>query len=210
MLISPANAYIDTLIIPEKQYRAKAYERAFGQSGRLHPLAGKSWLGEYSFRPFDVKTTRFDFLYSRSARKALSWRGREPSVEVVPKGSNISAAWSAQTASLELADLYSTHRCLLIEKCPEALVNGRLQGWKEGDPRGASELSRSNMWQTVAQVLLMLSSSVPEVATYNELKLSSLLVERKIVKADATKEALKGWIPNIMDDFGLKSRSSES
>ena len=56
----------------------------------------------------------------------------------------------------------------------------------------------------------MLSSSVPEVATYNELKLSSLLVERKIVKADATKEALKGWIPNIMDDFGLKSRSSES
>ena len=90
------------------------------------------------------------------------------------------------------------------------LVNGRLQGWKDGDIRGASKLSRKKMWETVAEMLSHVSFPLPEVASYTDLKRSGVLEERRTVKADATKAALNGWIPNITDDFSLESRPSKS
>lgn len=66
------------------------------------------------------------------------------------------------------------------------------------------------MWEAVDQVLSLLPAAFPDEASYMGLKRSGMLEERRSVKADATREALKGWIPNITDDFKLKSRLSES
>ncbi|UKZ74065.1 hypothetical protein TrVFT333_001720 [Trichoderma virens FT-333] len=43
LLVNPANAYIDTLVLPESQFSAAACERAFSAVGRMKPVAGKQW-----------------------------------------------------------------------------------------------------------------------------------------------------------------------
>lgn len=211
LLVNPSNAYINTLILPEYQYREIACQRAFGQAGRFNPLSGKAWAGGYSFRSFDVKTTKVDFCYSRNIRKHLGQGDSNASPEAVLKASNISTAWIAQAPSSMTIEPHSSYeKRLLLRMCLETLVNGRLQGWKKGDLRGASKMSRKKHWDSVVKVLALLSASFPEVASYTGMKHSDMLVERTIVKAEAINEALKGWISNIEDNFEIVSHLGES
>ncbi len=205
LLLSPANAYIDTLILPSSQYRSEACQRAFGSSGRLQSLNGRQWSGGYTFCPFDVDTTEFEFVHSRRRGDSCQLRAKIGH-DISLKGSNVTAVWSARSLLLESADLNGVSKAegSLIQNSSEVLIKGRLQGWKAADPRGASRVSRKKTWQAVAEVLSALSSTAPVASTYEDLKLSGALAERRTVKAEATADALKGWIPNIMDDFALR------
>lgn len=176
LLVSPANAYLDTLIIPTAQYRPEACERAFGPTGRMKPVADKSWSGGFEYRPFRVQPTDSLFRFSRQAAQARL---------KTSKGSNISAVWTTRRQ--------------------ETLINGVSLGRKQLDPKGASMLSRKLMWQSVIQVMSMLAlpalESVKGFSSYERVKRSDLLESRRRVKAEARSEALKGWIRNESDDF---------
>lgn len=168
LLVSPTNAVIDTLILPHDQYRKEACERAFGLAGRMLPVVGSNWLGGYGFRPFRLETTGITFHNSRRAA------GRN--VDGC-RGSNISAVW---TPRLE-----------------ETLINGVLQGRKQTDLKGASALSRVQIWNLLLETINL--SDIPtlrnihELHTYPEMKVSQGLRDRRRVKTDVKEKALKGW-----------------
>lgn len=169
MLVSPANAYLDTLILPNAQYRSIACERSFGATGRMKPLNGLNWSGNYAFHPFKIETTNLDFKYSRSRAVAGSvGKG---------KGSNISAAWNPHVQ--------------------ETLINGVLQGRKQTDLRGASALSRSWTLDFMREMysLVGMQTWKQDVPTsdYRGLKGCDVLEARRQVKNRVKQEALKGW-----------------
>jgi tRNA-specific adenosine deaminase 1 len=62
-LLSPRNAYITTLTLPNSSYSASGCARAF--STRLSSLVGREWGDGYSWQPFSVQTTGIEFAYSR-------------------------------------------------------------------------------------------------------------------------------------------------
>lgn len=144
----------------------------------MTPVAGMVWLGDYGFRPFRVATTDHDFVFSHQNAQARSG---------VCKGSNISAVWT----------LYGQ----------EVLINGVLQGRKQDDPKGASMVSRKKIAELVHEVNSMLE--VPHLqpgqncASYAEFKASKLLEHRRQVKVEVKSKALRGWIPNVADDFEI-------
>ena len=168
LLISPENAYIDTLILPYHQHRQQACERAFGLAGRMSPVACATWPASYGFRPFRVETTDIDFHYSR--------RAAGTNLDAC-KGSNISAVWTPR------------HQ--------ETLINGVLQGRKQTDLNGASALSRMQIWHLLLETSSLIDSSVLEnvlkMPLYSEMKESQSLEHRRCVKEDVKCEALKGW-----------------
>ena len=177
LLISPENAYLDTLILPKAQCLQKGCERAFGLRGRMVSLDGKCWSSNYSFRPFKIASTELEFQYSRQKSQHRS---------EVAKGSNTSAIWTPNFI--------------------ETLVNGVLQGRKQSDPKGASRLSRRRMMELVRNIAEV--GSTPESIavpyfSYREAKEAQNLLDRRRVKADVTKEALRGWHKNAEDDFEL-------
>ncbi|KAK8225565.1 adenosine deaminase/editase [Phyllosticta capitalensis] len=190
LLVSPSNAYLQAVILPDSQHVPEASERAFSPRGRmstLSPELTQNWVqGGYDFRPFEVYTTLQEFAWSRRS-------GQSEDQKLVP--CNISA-------------LYTTHH-------KETLINGVLQGRRQTDPRGASVISRSGLWKRVAAIVeqipysrtqsrlaKVLSSSLD----YKSLKTSTLLQSRQQVKDDSKRCALKGWIPNHEDDsFDLSS-----
>jgi len=79
----------------------------------------------------------------------------------------------------------------------ETLVNGVLQGRKQTDPRGASLLSKNQIWNTF--IKLQFTSNVQErdnvnaMRKYQDLKKSDFLRVRREAKIKAKEEALKGW-----------------
>ncbi|KAK0625630.1 tRNA-specific adenosine deaminase 1 [Lasiodiplodia hormozganensis] len=138
LLLDPRTAYLRTLILPESQHVPAATTRAFGSSGRMAPLCSETsqtWPHAYTFRPFEVQTVSHEFEWSR--RSAL------PDQKLIP--CNLSA-------------LYTPLR-------NEVIINGALQGRKQGDIKGASVVSRRAMWSTVADIGKSLNQdSTPEVA----------------------------------------------
>lgn len=168
LLISPGNAYIDTLILPYHRYRPEACERAFGPAGRMLPVDNSTWLAGYEFRPFRVETAEIDFHYSRRvAGTNLNDR----------KGSNISAVWTPR------------HQ--------ETLINGVLQGRKQTDPLGASALSRMQIWNLLVETIGLIDALPPrnllKMSSYLDMKKSNGLEHRRRVKDDVKSEALRGW-----------------
>ena len=168
LLISPDNAYIDTLILPRDQYRQQACERAFGPSGRMLPVVGSNWPAHYNFCPFQIETTEITFHYSRRAA-CTNAKGC--------KGSNVSAVWTPN------------HQ--------ETLINGVLQGRKQTDRIGASALSRVQIWNLLLQTVNLLDNpslkSSLELSSYMDMKLSQGLKHRRHVKNNVKSQALKGW-----------------
>ncbi|PTB70540.1 hypothetical protein BBK36DRAFT_1108142 [Trichoderma citrinoviride] len=190
LFVDPGNAYIDTLVLPESQYFAAACERAFSPTGRMKPVVGKQWPGDYAFRPFRVEATSVEFAYSKRAVQARS--------EAI-SASNLAATWSASGFE-------------------ESILGGVLQGWKQFDVRGASKSSRRQMWITAKQLSEGLSAAnAPDTdrhrelrehfslaSSYQGLKDGPLLAERRHVKVQARQLALKGWVQNEGDsDFGI-------
>lgn len=176
LLVSPENAYIDTLILPSREYRQQACERAFGPAGRMSPVAGATWPAGYGFRPFRVETTDVDFHYSR--------RAAGMNLDTC-KGSNVSAVWTPR------------HQ--------ETLINGVLQGRKQTDLKGASALSRMQIWHLLLETSSLIGSpalaDVLKTPSYSEMKVSQYLEYRRCVKEEVKCEALMGW--NNEKSFGL-------
>jgi len=177
LLVSPGNAYLDTLILPHSRYRPQACERSFGAEGRMNPVATQIWPGGYAFHPFKVDTTELDFKYSR--RNA----GASPTGET--KGCNIAAVWNPHVQ--------------------ETLINGVLQGRKQTDPRGASALSKSRMFSLFSEIqsALEIRNWVGTVAMpdYQTLKKSDALEHRRRVKTEVKEKALRGWSGSSDDNL---------
>jgi len=179
LLVLPSRCYLQTLTLPESQYSASGCARAFGEHGRLHNLAGKLWAGCYAFLPFRIRTTTAEFEYSR---RSASARGAE---KLVP--SNIAAAWTPRAA--------------------ETLVGGVLQGRKQSDARGASMISRTNLWRLAREIAAAVPdlhsvNAVLQATSYPPIKDSKLLAGRRAVK-DHVRDALQGWPRNLGDEFSL-------
>lgn len=76
----------------------------------------------------------------------------------------------------------------------ETLINGVLQGRKQGDPKGASKLSRSGMWELWKEIHRIVDASgVPVDLSYEKMKEIDALASRRQVKEDTKRVALKGW-----------------
>lgn len=187
LLVDPANAYIDTLVLPQSQYSAAACERAFSATGRMKPVAGKQWAEGYAFRPFNVEATTVEFEFSKRAVQARS---------KAISASNLAATWSASGFQ-------------------ETILGGVLQGRKQFDIRGASKTSRRQIWVKSKELSYELSvsnagrhSAVQEhfssASSYQGIKDGPLLAERRYVKAQVRQLALKGWVQNEGDSsFGI-------
>lgn len=170
-------------------------------------MANQPWLGGYSFRPFGVKTTNVEFEYSAAVSSRLTQGDNTSSPDIKLKGTNVSAVWIAPSSSSGPSGLHLSQQGKLWHggAYGEALVNGRLQGYKEGDVRGASVLSRKKLSQAVLDVLALSPATFPKVSTYIDLKRSDMLEDRRAVKKDVTNMALQGWPPNTEDnhDFAV-------
>ena len=177
MLISPENAYLETLILPQLRYSVSAVERAFTSDGRLNLVPDRHWGGGYSFRPFKTVPTSMEFSLSQTSIRRLSSH---------PKVSNLSAIW---TQSLQ-----------------EVLINGVPQGKKQVDLKGASALSRSKMASQVlsyAMSLALVPQQASQGLTYSELKAWGIFQERKVVKEEMIQHGLCNWVRNRVDDFPI-------
>ncbi|KAF1919146.1 tRNA-specific adenosine deaminase, partial [Ampelomyces quisqualis] len=174
LLISPGNAYIHTLILPESQYVPAACNRAFSRSGRLKHVSDETWKGGYVWKAFDIKPTSREFTWSR--------RNIGPGEKAVP--SNLSAVYTPAWQ--------------------ETLIGGVLQGRKQFDPRGASAICRRSMWKIATQIAglvgVPLLAKVLGKRTYGDMKTDEVFSHRKRIKQDIRKDALKGWIKNTGDD----------
>ena len=86
LLISPENAYLDTLILSKRQCLLHAIERALRQTGRMKSTLEERWSDGYSFEPFKGEGTELDFDFSRQSSQCSS--------EMV-KGCSTSAVWTS-------------------------------------------------------------------------------------------------------------------
>ncbi|EKG17284.1 Adenosine deaminase/editase [Macrophomina phaseolina MS6] len=184
LLLDPRNAYLSTLVLPESQHVPAATTRAFSSTGRMASLVHdktNAWPSGYLFRPFQVHTASREFEWSR--------RSGQPGQTLIP--CNLSALYTPQRQ--------------------EVIINGSLQGRKQGDVKGASAVSRRAMWSAVAGVVRQLEhDACPEISQlvgtiaesreYASLKQSPLLLERQQVKDIAKRNALCGWVKNVADD----------
>ena len=80
----------------------------------------------------------------------------------------------------------------------EALVNGVLQGRKQSDARGASAISRTEIFNKFLEISAMPGTlegeDFWEMCSYKKTKNSEALADRRDVKNKAKEEALKGWV----------------
>ncbi|KAF3006591.1 hypothetical protein E8E13_007046 [Curvularia kusanoi] len=179
LLVSPRNAYIQSLVLPKSQYVPAACERAFSRTGRLQGLVDDTihrWRGGYRWQQFDVRPTSREFTWSR--------RNVAPTQKAV--ASNLSAVY---TPSWQ-----------------ETLIGGVLQGRKQTDIRGASKISRRLSWglamQLAALVALPLARDVLEQTSYRDVKKYATLEARIAIKQDVQGHGLGGWVKNEGDaDF---------
>ncbi|KAI5370715.1 putative Acylphosphatase-like domain, adenosine deaminase/editase [Septoria linicola] len=177
LLISPSNAYLSTLILPEGQAIERSTKRAFSATGRMKDLANntieQTWSQHgYQFKAFEVQTTTKTFAFSKPV-----------------KGESDSAVPS------NLSAMYTPHR-------QEILINGVLQGRKQTDPRGASCVSRRRMWAAIYDVTALVDEQMAvslRAESYGEVKQSGLLEGRELVKREARSLGLKGWKRNEGD-----------
>ncbi|PHH81725.1 hypothetical protein CDD82_73 [Ophiocordyceps australis] len=178
LFIDPSSAYVDMLVLPESQHSAQGCQRAFGKKGRMSSLTGAVWPEPYAFRPFTIVTTTEEFAFSRQALQS-----RADAIS----GSNLSSSW-------------------FLPDVTESIIGGVQMGKKQFDPSGASLLSRRQMWTVSVQLAARLEScndinASLKVPSYYQVKQSSLLATRAIVKAGACKAALATWPRNEGDSY---------
>lgn len=178
VLVSPSNAYLNSLVLPGSQLNQIACGRAFGIQGRMKNVVEEIWSGGYVFNAFQIETTDREFSHSR--------RSMASSFDVA-KGSNISAIFNP--------------------RLQETLINGVLQGWKQSDPRGKCALCNVRMWNVFLDAATALALPILQgmrcVQKYSDLKESELFEQLNEVKRVVRGEALQGWIRNDGDDFEL-------
>ncbi|RGP68082.1 trna-specific adenosine deaminase 1 [Fusarium sporotrichioides] len=187
LFIDTTNAYIHNIVLPESQHSDVACRRAFSEEGRLKPLAGKMWLGGYSFKQFSTMTTSLEFEFSKMAVKARADK---------ISASNLAATWSSSGFE-------------------ENIIGGVIQGRKAFNTNAASRMSRRSMWEAARGLAdrLGIGCSVTALylksGTYRDVKQGQLTAHRRRVKEEAREAALVGWIRNDGgSDFQLEKRSN--
>jgi tRNA-specific adenosine deaminase 1 len=181
LFVEVASAFIDTLVLPRSRYSEVGCDRAFSARGRMAPVVSTQWDEGYAFRPFSVQTTEMEFEYSR--RIAL-----EQSTRIA--GSNLAAVWTR--SGLE-----------------ETVLGGVIRGRKPFDIRGASSVSRLQMWKTAKGLAEGLDDTrhlyeYLAYSSYKGVKNGPALGARCQVKADTRAIALIGWVVDDKDsDFGI-------
>ena len=184
MLLSPCNAYLKTLVIPQSQFIPEAVERTFAPHGRFCALRTEvvnGWEENFIYHPLHVQASTRDFEWSRR------------NCEEVQK-------YVASNTST----VYTTYN-------REVLVNGVLQGKRQKDAHGASSICRRNLWQSVMEALSHSRFSDAAIKwseiSYEDLKNDSIMAARMKVKADVQTTVLHGWIKNVRErPFTLENR----
>jgi tRNA-specific adenosine deaminase 1 len=177
LYVDVSGAYIDTLVISRPRYSETGCDRAFGAHGRMAPVKGAQWPRGYSFKPFKVETTDEEFFFSKTS--------------VLQRSDKIAAS--------NLATLWS-HSGLV-----ETILAGVIRGRRPFDIRGASCVSRLQIWATAEALARHLAGDdVDEVelvkyATYKQVKEGQFLAARRQVKAETRSTALAGWITDDRD-----------
>ena len=180
LFIEPNNAYLETVVIPSYQYTDVGFQRAFSNDGRMSLLKDVTWAGQYGFMPASIETTALDFEYSK---RCVAGNSEKISA------SSIAAAWS-------------------VSGVEETIVGGVIQGSKTTDVRGASRVSRRRVWESARELISQLVArqegyddllAALHTDSYQQVKDSELLAERRQVVADAQVKALKGWVKNHGD-----------
>ena len=143
----------------------------------MKPVSDKTWNTGYAFHAFDIRTTDKEFAFSRR------------NISSPAAGSNVSAVDTPLSVQ-------------------ESLINGVLQGRRQTDPQGGSALCNAHMWEVASKIVawtktpeLLITMQIP---TYRRLKEAKLLTERRQVKEETRAEALKGWVRNVEDNFGVQ------
>jgi tRNA-specific adenosine deaminase 1 len=185
LLISPSNAYLSSLVLPESQYSQVGCTRAFSPNGRMKGVVGKGWGDGYAFNAFQIRTTSREFAFSR--RQDISMGNK-----LVP--SNISASWTPYHM--------------------ETLIGGVLQGRKQGDIRGASRTCKRRMWEVALEISELVKATQVEnclkKAMYTDVKLDPLLAEREEAKQFARQEVLDGWVRDTGDErFSIQAEGTK-
>lgn len=183
LFIEPYNAYIDTLVLPASRFSATACQRSFSAAGRMKVMAGRQWEHGFSFRPFRVDTTILEFEYSKAAVESRSAQ---------ISASNLAAAWSRSGFE-------------------ETILAGVVQGRKAFDIRGASRMSRRQMWIAAKELAAQIAKdsqktggSQLDMRCYRDIKALPALKARQSVKSDVRSETLTGWVRNEGDsDFEI-------
>lgn len=181
LFVGVGGAFIDTLVIPQSRYSKAGCDRAFSARGRMAPVVGAKWHDGYAFRPFSVETTDMEFEYSR--RRALEQSSRVA-------GSNLATVWTRSVLE-------------------DTVLGGVIRGRKPFDVRGASGVSRLQMWKT-AKGLAESYNDLRHLcehfgySSYKGVKDGPALAARCEVKADVRARALVGWVVDDRDsDFGI-------
>lgn len=180
-LVDPGNVYLSSLVLPTSQIVPSAIARAFGPAGRMAPLTDPEMQERWG-REGGYAFRPFEV---RGTEREFEYSKRILGEEAVP--SNLSA--------------------VLAGERQEVLVNGAVQGRKQGDPRGASCVGRRRMWEGTTEILDLLGIKVkPEAKTYGDRKRGRGAKARARVKADVRELALKGWVKGTGDEsWGLDS-----
>ncbi|GAO14546.1 hypothetical protein UVI_02032570 [Ustilaginoidea virens] len=161
LLVDPANAYLESLVLPESQFSESGCQRAF--SRRVGSLADASWPGGYKFRAFAVETTREVFDLSRRSVGARADK-------VAP--SNLAAAWT----------------CSGVE---ETILGGVVRGRRPFEEKGASSMSRRQVW--------MLARALSDALPCSRDVRRALAGQTQRVKRQVRESALTGWVRNLGD-----------
>lgn len=141
----------------------------------MNSLQGKTWMGGYSFRPFEVKSTCREFAFSRR-----------------------SIAGSKTPSNLSV--ICTSH---LRERLTNGVLQGRKQFTPQGASVLCKKSMWKAVAEVVAMLGVPVLESTLSHGTYGELKLDECLANRRKVKEDIRSDALKGWIANGGEDFTL-------
>jgi hypothetical protein len=173
LLVSPENAYITSLILPEPQYVPSACERAFSADGRMKDLSGRSWPGGYSFRPFEVLPTSVHFENSKSNSGSRS--------------TNVSGAWTPH----------------MRETLINGVLQGRKQSDPRGASIVSRQKMWATIAQIIKKLAYPPLTGLLKKGSYARLKQCKQLDDHRRVKEDAKALGLPGWVSNKVDDFEL-------
>ncbi|CAI6333175.1 unnamed protein product [Periconia digitata] len=175
LLISPENAYVDTLVLPSSQFVPAACQRAF--ETRMAHVSAKTWTGGYAWTPFKVVGTSREFSWSKRAVGA-----KEKAI-----ASNLSAVYTP-TAQQTLIGGVMQGRKQFDPRGASVVCRRSMWGLAA---KVAAAVGGTALVQALGE------------GTYGKVKESGILGARRRVKRDVRSAALKGWVRNEGDDgFG--------
>ena len=178
LLVSPRDAYLAGIVVPEGSYVLNAFARSFGRMEAVKGvLAGE---GVYTYGAMEFLTTSLVFEFSRGDGKGVA-------------PCNISAVWTP-TLDEGLVNGVLQGKKAFTERGASAVSRRRM--WDLAR-EAAGLLACDERWVSISTAL--------DVGSYGKVKEGVLLEKRRRVKGIARDGALKGWLRNTGDEeFSLE------